>query len=385
MHLSRRAMIAGAVAAPTLAHAAEIPGSGKPVFGTPLSVVSTPPRGFGPGAEPVIAPDPDVLRIDPSFGSLLIGQEVIRRVYTGLHLAEGPAWSAGGQYAIFSDVKNDTLYRYIWETGAVTVFRKPSFSTNGNTFDFQGRQISTQDFFRRVVRWEVDGSMSVIADAYDGKPLNSPNDVAAHKDGSIWFTDPQFGGNLAEGHPDAGDGPINPGGVRDPAIGNSGVGIQKAGAMHQVLPMNVYRVDPDGRIAVAVPYEEGLAPNGLCFSPDYTKLYVIRGGRIFVGDIEGAKVTGLRLFTDCVVDGVRCNADGMRADRAGNIWASAAAPLGYAGVTVWNPAGKLIGRIRLPESCANLCFAGPKRDHLFMAATQSIYLLRVNIQGASPG
>jgi gluconolactonase len=155
--------------------------------------------------------------------------------------------------------------------------------------------------------------------------------------------------------------------------------------MHQQLPMNVYRADPSGRVEVALPFEQGMAPNGLCFSPDYSKLYVIRAGRIFVGDVQGSRVANLREFTDCMVDGIRCGADGMRADRAGNIWASSSAPLGYCGVTVWNPAGKLIGRIRLPEGCANLCFGGPKRDHLFMTATQSLYLLRVNIQGAAPG
>jgi gluconolactonase len=380
--LNRRLMLAGAAAAiPGVAQAQ----NAKPLLGTPRSVITDPPRDFSPGAAPVFTPDPDVLRVDPSFGSLLIGQEAIRRLYTGLHLAEGPAWSNIGMYAIFSDVKNDTLYRYIWETGEVTVFRRPSFSTNGNSFDHQGRQLSTQDFFRRVVRWEADGSMTVLADQFDGKPLNSPNDLAPHKDGSVWFTDPQFGGNLAEGHPDQGDGPMNAGGVRDPAIGNTGVGIQKAGSMHQQLPMNVYRIDPSGKVEVAVPHEQGKPPNGICFSPDYTKVYVIRGGGISVGDIRGTKVANLREFTDCMVDGVRCGPDGMRADRAGNIWASSAAPLGYAGVTVWNPDGKLIGRIRLPEPCANLCFAGPKRDHVFMTATQSIYMLRVNMQGAAPG
>ena len=381
-NLDRRLMLAGAAAAiPALAQAQ----NAKPLVGTPRSVITEPPRDFSPGAAPVFSPDPDVLRVDPSFGSLLIGQEVIRRLYTGLHLAEGPAWSNIGMYAIFSDVKNDTLYRYIWETGEVTVFRRPSFSTNGNSFDHQGRQLSTQDFFRRVVRWEWDGSMTVLADQFDGKPLNSPNDLAPHKDGSVWFTDPQFGGNLAEGHPDQGDGQMNAGGVRDPNIGNTGVGIQKAGSLHQQLPMNVYRIDPSGKVEVAVPFEQGKAPNGICFSPDYTKVYVIRGGGISVGDIRGTQVANLREFTDCMVDGVRCGPDGMRADRAGNIWASSAAPLGYAGVTVWNPDGKLIGRIRLPEPCANLCFAGPKRDHVFMTATQSIFMLRVNMQGAAPG
>src|SRR5689334_17894628 len=193
--LNRRLMLAGAAATvPTLALAQE-----KPQFGTPLSVITNPPRDFGPNAPPPSSPDPDVIRVDPSVGSLLIGQETIRRVSTGYHFLEGPAWSSVGLYAIFSDVKNDTLYRYLWETGQVSIMRRPSFSTNGNSFDFQGRQLSTQDYFRRVVRWELDGSMSIVADSFDGKPLNSPNDLAPHKDGSVWFSDPQFGGNLAEG------------------------------------------------------------------------------------------------------------------------------------------------------------------------------------------
>ncbi len=378
-HLSRRLMLAGAAASmPALAFAQD-----KPQFGTPQSVITNPPRDFGPNAPPPASPDPDIIRLDPSFAGLLIGQETIRRVATGYHFLEGPAWSSIGLYTIFSDVKNDTLYRYLWETGQVSILRRPSFSTNGNSFDFQGRQLSTQDYFRRVVRWEVDGAMTVLADSFDGKPLNSPNDLAPHKDGSVWFSDPQYGGNLAEGHPDDGDGPTNPGGLRDPRIGHYGVGL--IGGMHQSLPMNIYRVDPSGRIEVAVGFEPGLGPNGLCFSADYTKLYAIRGGRIFVGDIQGAKVANLRQFTDCMVDGVRCGPDGMRADKAGNIWVSSAAPLGYCGITVWNPSGKIIGRIRLPEGCANLCFGGPKRDHLFMTATQSLYMLRVNIQGAAPG
>jgi gluconolactonase len=378
--LSRRAFAAGAAALmPALARAAD----GNALLGTPPSVITNPPRRFGPGAPPSVAPDPDVLRLDPSFGQLLIGQETIQRIATGYELTEGPAWSAEGQYAIFSDVKRDTLYRYIWETGAISAFRKPSFGTNGNSFDYQGRQLSNQDSFRRVVRWEHDGSMTVLADNYQGKPFNSPNDLAPHKDGSVWFTDPTFGGTIAEGHPDDGDGPMNRGGVRDPRIGNVGTGL--IGGLHQVLPANVYRIDPSGRVDVVLPFEQGFSPNGICFSPDCAKVYIIRGGRIFVADVAGARIANLRLFTDCMIDGVRCGPDGMRADRAGNIWSGSAAPLGYGGVTVWNPQGKLLGRIRLPESCANLCFAGPRRDYLFMAATQSIYTLHVNIQGAAPG
>ena len=373
-HLTRRAFGAGAAALiPALAHGQEAP---KPQLGRPLSVITNPPRDFSPRGAPVIAPDPDIIRIDRSFGDLLIGQETIRRIATGYTQAEGPAWNAQGQYLIFSDVKADTLYRYVWESGAITAFRKPSYGPNGNSFDFQGRQLSTQEYFRRLVRWEVDGYMTVLADAFEGKPFNSPNDLAPHKDGSVWFSDPLYGATMAGGHPDAG-------GPRDPGIGVGGVGL--VGSQKQVLPANVYRRDPGGKVELVVPFAEGLGPNGLCFSPDYTKAYLVRGTGLWVGDVRGNRLSGLRLYTDCIVDGIACNPDGLRCDSAGNVWAGSASLLGYAGVTVWNPSGKLIGRIRLPENCANLCFAGPKRDWLVMTATQSLYILRVNIQGAAPG
>ena len=172
--LTRRSVMAGSAALiPTLAYA-----QGKAQLGTPRSVISEPPREFGPRAQPSISPDPDVIKIDSSFDNFLISQEVIHRVATGFHFTEGPAWSSEGQYAIFSDVKNDTIYRYLWDNGEVSAFRKPSFNSNGNSFDYQGRQLSCQDFFRRVVRWEVDGGMTVLADNFEGKPLNSPNDLA---------------------------------------------------------------------------------------------------------------------------------------------------------------------------------------------------------------
>jgi gluconolactonase len=381
--LTRRTMIAGTAAlvptlAPTLVYAAD-----KPFLPSVPTVISNPPRVFGPDAPPGIFPDPDVIVIDPSFNGLRQGHGMLKRLATGFQWAEGPAWCAQGQYALFSDVMGDTQYRYLWETGAFTPFRKPSFNSNGNTFDFEGRQISAQDFPRRLVRWEHDGSMTIIADSFEGKPLNSPNDIAVHKDGSIWFTDPLFGALMAEGHPDEGDGPLNHGGLLNPYIGNPGSGI--IGSVKQVLPTNVYRWDPSGRLDVVLPAEAKLGPNGICFSPDCSKVYLVRGGQLWVGDVQGAKLSNLRVFTDCNIDGVHCGPDGMRADVAGNIWAGSTAALGYAGVTVWSPAGKPLGRIRLPENCANLCFAGPKRDWLFMTASQSIYMVRVNIQGASPG
>ena len=374
--LNRRLMLAGAAATiPALALAQTRPQQ--------ANVISNPPRQWGPGSPPVSYPDPDVLVIDPSFSDLILGLTAIQRVGTGYQWAEGPAWSAQGNYVVFSDVQASIQYRYIWETGQVTPYRKESYNANGSAFDFQGRQITAQDFARRVVRWEHDGAMTVIADKYNGQPLNSPNDFAVHPDGSIWFTDPYYGGQLSEGHPDLDGGPFNPGGLRDPRIGNQGSGIFSA--QKQVLPTQIYRWDPSpapgGRLDVVA---TGKVPNGLAFSPDWKKLYFLWGADLAVADVVNNRLQNIRTFSDLMVDGVKCGGDGVRVDRAGNVWSPSNAAFGYSGVTIWNPAGKLIGRIRLPEVCANVTFAGPKRDWLFMCASQSVYLLHLNIQGASP-
>ena len=377
--ITRRGFVAGLSAiAPAFAWGE----AAKPALGTPPSVITNPPRQWDASAPPDIYPDPDVLVIDRRFNQYLVGLAAIHRLKTGFQWAEGPAWCAEGAYAVFSDVKGNVQYRYIWETAEVTPFRNPSFNTNGNCFDFQGRQVSCQDFFRRVVRWELDGSMTVIADSFEGKPLNSPNDIVPHPDGSIWFTDPPYGDALAEGHPDEAGGMANPNGLYNPALGNSGVGI--IGGLKRALPANTYRWDPSGRLEIIISAEQDPHPNGLCFSPDYKTLYFMNS-TIYAFDVQGSKLSNMRPFTNCVVDGVTCSPDGFRADKAGNIWVGSNAPLGYGGVTVWNPAGKLIGRIRLPEVCANVCFAGPKRDYLFMCASQSVYMVRVGIQGAAPG
>jgi gluconolactonase len=390
--LTRRGMLAGAATfLPAIASGQEA----KPQLATPPSVITQPPRKWGRHAPPEIYPDPDILVIDSSFKQYLVGLDAIRRLRTGFDWAEGPAWSGEGAYVVFSDVKGNTQYRYIWETGEVTPFRRPSWHSNGNSFDFQGRQLSCQDFFRRVVRWEPDGSMKVLADSFEEKPLNSPNDLVPHPDGGVWFTDPAYGDQLSEGHPDAAGGSANPDGLYDADLGNGGVGL--VGGTKRVLPTNTYRWDPTGKLEIVVPGSQVPDPNGICFSPDYKTLYLIstgpgpgdngKGGKGVINafDVQGNKLSNMRQFTDCMVDGVHCGPDGMRADRAGNLWVGSNAPLGYSGVTVWNAAGKLIGRIRLPEVCANLCFAGPKRDYLFMTASQSVYMLRVNIQGAAPG
>jgi gluconolactonase len=289
---------------------------------------------------------------------------------------------------VFSDVVGNTQYRVLWDNLRVTPFRKPSNNSNGNSFDFQGRQLSTEDFFRRVVRWEHDGTMTVIADQFDGKPLNSPNDLVPHPDGSIWFTDPPYGDQLAEGHPDESGGSANPQGKLNPRIGAPNAGA--IGGAKRELPNAVYRWDANGRLDQVITEEQLKNPNGICFAPDYKTLYVISTSRgpgdthsggtrtIHAFDVQGTKVANGHEFLDMAVDGVHCGPDGMRADVFGNLWCSSNGPLGYAGVLVYNPQGKLIGRIRLPEVCANLSFGGPKRNQLLVTASQSIYLLQVN-------
>jgi gluconolactonase len=375
--LTRRGLIAGAaIAMPGMALAQ--------TKGPQLAPVATVLNGrvFGPDAPPGIFPDPDILTIDPKAG-IFVGHSQIRRVQTGFQWAEGPAWSGEGQYVVFSDVAGDIQYRYIWETGEITPFRHQSFNSNGNTFDFEGRQFSAQHYLRRVVRWEHDGSMTVIADSYNGQPLNSPNDIAVHRDGSIWFTDPYYGALLQEGHPDDGSGPMDPKGIANNKIGNGSAGI--VGARHQVRPPSIYRVDPSGKIDVVLEGKAGLVPNGIAFSPDYTKVYFVWGPNIDVADVRGNGIANQRMFSDGMVDGIKCGFDGHRIDVAGNLWSGSTSVPGYMGVTVWNPEGKLIGRIRLPETCANVCFCGPKRDWLWMCASQSVYLLRLGIQGNAPG
>jgi gluconolactonase len=275
----------------------------------------------------------------------------------------------------------------------VTVFRNPAQNSNGNTFDFQGRQLSCEHLTRRVVRYEHDGTITVIAEAFDGKRFNSPNDIVAHPDGSYWFTDPPYGGQLYEGQPDGAGGPSNTAGRLNPRIGQP----PEAGRMKRELPTAVYRVDSAGKVTQVATEAQVPDPNGLAFSPDFKRLYVAStgkgpgdtgpGGRgdMFVFDVTGSNtLTGGRRFSDFMIDGVGCAPDGVKCDVDGNVWCSSNAgrAVGYSGVTIWSPAGKLIGRIRLPEVCGNLCFGGPKRNRLFMAASQSLYAVYVNTQGA---
>jgi len=363
----------------------------------PPSTVTTPPRDFSRrGAPTTYFTDPDVLTVDPAFDGYVQPNSAIERLWTGALWSEGPAWNAQGRYLVWSDIPNNRQLRWLEDDGRVSVFRSPSNNSNGNTFDFQGRQLSCEHLMRRVVRYELDGSVTVLADSFEGKRLNSPNDVVPHPDGSYWFTDPPYGGQLYEGAPDAPGGPSNANRRLNPRLGQP-AGI---GEWRRELPTNCYRIDPSGRLDLVVTEQQVPDPNGLCFSPDYRRLYVASTGKgpgdqgaggkgdIHVFDVgSDNKLSNQRLFSDCMIDGVKCGPDGLRCDVDGNLWASSNAgrAVGYSGVTIWAPEGKLIGRIRLPEICGNVCFGGPKRNRLFMAASQSLYAVYVNTQGAAPG
>jgi gluconolactonase len=306
--------------------------------------------------QPVRYPDPGVLTLDPSFEKYALFNAAIQRHFVGCKWAEGPAWSAEGQYLVWSDVAGNRQFRFIEEDGHVAAFREPSNYSNGNTFDMQGRQLSCQHGGRRVVRYEHDGSMTVIADKYNGKRLSSPNDIVVHPDGGVWFTDPPYG-----------------------ILGN-----YEGDKATPELKEAVYRVDPQSA-KVEMVTDELDKPNGICFSPDYKKLYVCDTGTprdIQVFDLSANKLRNKKRFTDMKWKNINGSADGIRADIDGNIWAGANGGEGFDGVHVISAAGQRIGAILLPEICANICFGGPKRNRLFMAASQSLYSVYVGTRGA---
>jgi gluconolactonase len=317
------------------------------------------PRDWA-GREPVRYPEPDIVSLDPSFDKYKIGSAAIERLYTGARWAEGPAWHAAGRYLVWSDIPADRHMRWLDEDAHVSVFHEPSGYSNGNTFDFEGRLLSCQHGNRRVARYEHDGSLTVVAGRWNGKPLNSPNDIVVHPDGGIWFTDPTYG------------------------ILGDYEGFQAT----PEIPTAVYRADPKTGQLDLVAAEFG-QPNGLCFSPDYQKMYIIDSGPardIHVFDVAGGRqLRNRRLFSKMVTAKGSGVADGMRADIDGNLWVGAGwAGPGYDGVHILSPAGERIGMILLPEICANLCFGGARRNRLFMAASQSLYAVYVGTRGAHP-
>ena len=381
---------AGAIAAGSASALARAQGTPA----APPTTVSNPPRDFGPDGPPSLYfNDPDVITVDPAFDRFIQPNAPIERLWRGGIWLEGPAWSSVGRYLVVSDIPNNRQLRWIEDDGRVTVFRNPANNSNGNTFDMEGRQLSCEHLTRRVVRYEHDGSTTIIAERFEGKRLNSPNDVVQHPDGSYYFTDPPYGASLFEGQADASGGPTNPAGLLRSRVGQA----PDAGTFKRELPNGVYRVDRNGVVTRVATEEQVPDPNGLAFSPDYKRLYVAStgkgpgdtgpGGRgnAFVFDVASdGRLTNHRVFSEFMVDGVRCAPDGLRCDVEGNLWCSSNAgrAVGYSGVTIWTPAGRLIGRIRLPEVCGNICFGGPKRNRLFMAASQSLYAVYVNTQGA---
>ena len=242
----------------------------------PPSTITQPPRDFGPrGAPTTYFTDPDVLTIEPAFDGLRQPNAPIQRLWTGALWSEGPAWNSVGRFLVWSDIPNNRQLRWSEDDGHVSVFRTPSNNSNGNTFDFQGRQLSCEHLTRRVVRYELDGSVTVLASTFNGKRLNSPNDVVPHPDGSYWFTDPPYGAQLYEGTVDAAGGPANKAGRMNPRLGQP----PEIGSYKRELPTAVYRLDKSGTLTQVAGEDLVPDPNGLCFSPDFKKLYVVSTGR----------------------------------------------------------------------------------------------------------
>jgi len=295
-------------------------------------------------------PDPAIEIVDERFRELVVGHEVVDRLWTGGRWLEGPVWFGDGRFLLFSDIPNDRMMCWSEVTGEVTVFRQPSFNANGNTRDRYGRLVTCEHLTRRVTRTEYDGAITVLMDTFDGKPLNAPNDVIVHTDDSVWFTDPGWG---IEGNYEG-----------DKAI--------------KELPRYVYRIDPVS--GAGQPVITGMdRPNGLCFSPDGSLLYVVDVEHIRVFDMDGTTPVNGRMFVEMAPGG----SDGIRADRDGNVWAAAGhGGAGFDGVHCYSPEGTLLGRIHLPETTANLCFGGRKKNRLFITAGRSLYSVYVEAQGA---
>ena len=306
-------------------------------------------------------PDPAVEALDPRFERYRIFSAAVERLYTGCRWSEGPVWFGDGRYLLWSDIPNDRILKWEEETRRVSAFRRPSGFANGNTRDRQGRLVTCEHGARRVVRTEYDGRVTVLADGRDGRRLNSPNDVVVKSDGSIWFTDPPFGilGDY-EGH-----------------------------RAEPELPEAVYRIDGESG-ALTVLADDLAGPNGLCFSPDERRLYVVesraephRTIRAYDLTGDGRGIVDGQVLIDAGPGGTP---DGMRCDVDGNLWCGWGMwSEALDGVRVFAPDGAPIGRIALPERCANVCFGGAKRNRLFMAASQSLYALYVNTQGAPGG
>jgi gluconolactonase len=340
---------------------------------SPLGQTGAPTRSTGPlplGPLPGSRyPDSRLESAHPktSFGPAgfpaFAGTMAVERVATGFRWAEGPVYFPAGRYVLFSDIPNNRIMRFSEDDGHVSVYRQPSMNSNGNTIDREGRLLTCEHSGRRVTRTELDGSITIIADKYNGKKLNSPNDVVVASDGSIWFTDPVYG------------------------IGGFYEGIK---ADPEQEKHNVYRVDPkSGDIKVVV--DDFVEPNGLAFSPDEKKLYIIDTGftdgadnpshiRAFDVDLAAGKLSNSKVFAEMPKPSIT---DGLRTDRDGRVWCS----VGWGdpnedGVRCYTADGDLLGKIHIPETVANLCFGGQQRNRLYICGSSSLYAVYTSVQGA---
>ena len=305
-------------------------------------------------------PDPRIKIIDESFAKYRLSLAKVERLATGMRWSEGPVWFGDARCLLWSDIPNNRMMKWDETTGSVSVFRKPSHNSNGNARDRQGRLLTCEHLSRRVTRTEYDGSITTIASHFDGKRLNSPNDIVCKSDGSIWFTDPPFGL----------------------------LGFYEGRIAEPELPTNVYRWDPHKK-ELSVVIGDICRPNGLAFSPNESRLYVVEAGvkprviRAYDLAEDGRTLVNRRRLITAEQDGTP---DGLRVDVDGNLWVGwGMGSRELDGVAIFHPQGKLIGRIQLPERCGNLCFGGRHRNRLFMCGSTSIYSVYVNTQGAPGG
>lgn len=297
---------------------------------------------------------------NPAFRALFVGSAKVDQLWTGARWTEGPVWFADMNCLLFSDIPNQRILRWSPDPlgsdgmGQVSVFRAPSNFANGHTRDRQGRLVSCEHGTRRVTRTEVDGSITVIADSFNGKRLNAPNDVVVKSDGSIWFTDPTYG-------------------IMSDYEGYRAEPEQSA--------RNVFRVDSVTGTITSV-CDDFRQPNGLVFSPDETRLYIADSAashdataprHIRVFDVQGDRLTGGNAFAEIDV-GIP---DGIRVDDQGRLWSSAGD-----GVHCFDTDGTRIGKVLIPETVANLCFGGPRRNRMFICATTSLYAVHLCVNGA---
>jgi gluconolactonase len=358
--LAATAVTAGAASAETVAPLGQT--------GAPTRSTDRLPLGPLPGSRyPDAHLEAGTKATKPNFGPpgfpAFAGTMAVERVATGMRWAEGPVYFPAGRYVLFSDIPNNRIMRFSEDDGHLSVYRQPSMNSNGNTIDREGRLLTCEHSGRRITRTELDGSITIIADKFEGKKLNSPNDVVVASDGSIWFSDPAYG------------------------IGGYYEGIK---AEQEQAKHNVYRVDPkSGDIKVVA--DDFVEPNGLTFSPDEKRLYILDTGftdgpdnpshiRMFDVNLSEGKLTNGKVFAEMPKPSIT---DGARCDRDGRVWCS----VGWGdpnedGVRCYSPQGELLGKIHIPETVANLCFGGQQRNRLYICGSTSLYAVYTSAQGA---